>query len=436
MTRSPASTRLVGVVGVVGLGRAGAVLGVLVAVLTAGLPGVGVTPTALAADCPQQPAGGTALPRNAGRDPVIGRLGLERSWELSTGKGVTVAVVDSGVDARAGKIAPALTSGVVLDPTRDKRVFQQSPGGTEDCDNHGTPIAGLIAARAGKDDRVMGVAPNARIAPVRIGVPIDQAPDVMIAAAIRAGADRGSVLNLSFALPVDRPAIRDAVRYAISRNVVVVAAAGNENGTEAGRTWYPAAYPGVLAVAAVTDDGKPLRESNRGPWVGIAAPGASLTAPSAVKGYVTVSGTSFATALVSGTAALVRARFPTMSAKDVVERLRDTAVPVTGGNDERVGAGVVDPFAALTASSVGVKPAAPSPGAVRVAPRPVDDGGLAERWGRLFTWAGVLGLAALLAFLGRLAVRAAIRRRWQPGHLPTDSATLPQPHPPSDVTLT
>jgi type VII secretion-associated serine protease mycosin len=354
---------------------------------------------------------------------MIARLGLERAWELSTGAGVTVAVVDSGVDAGQPKIRPALVPGFDLVTTQAPPGWQRVPGGVGDCgDNgasHGTPVAGLIAARSGRDDRMVGVAYDAKIAPVRFVDGIAEASEAMIAAAIRTGADHGQVLNLSFALPVDRPLIRQAVRYALNRNVVVVAAAGNESSTP-GQPWYPAAYPGVLAVAALKLDGTPLQESNRGPWVGIAAPGEGLTAPAAVRGYVGLKGTSFATALVSGVAALVRSRFPSMPAAQVVRRLTATAVPLGVARDDRVGAGIVDPFAALTAQTVGTG-ATPTPagsGSVRVQPIPARPAGVSDRWGRLLAVAGALALAAMLAYLARIAVRSAIRRRWRPGAQP------------------
>ncbi|WP_433088133.1 S8 family serine peptidase [Dactylosporangium sp. CA-052675] len=372
-------------------------------------------------DCRNPPAPGQPLPSNAPRDPTIARLGLERAWDLSTGAGVTVAVVDSGVDGGQAKLQAALSPGFDYVPSATPPGFQRVPGGLGDCgDNgasHGTAVAGLIAARPGDDDRVVGVAPGAKVVPVRFLDGIDNAAPEMIAAAIRTGAESGQVLNLSFALPVDRPQIREAIQYALSRNVVVVAAAGNESST--GDTkWYPAAYPGVLAVAALKQDGTPLAQSNRGDWVGIAAPGEGLTAPSSGGGFVGVSGTSFATALVSGVAALVRARFPNLSAADVVRRLTATAVPLGAAHDDRVGAGIVDPFAALSARVASPAPsasagAAPA-GQVRVLPRPDAGGGIGERWGVLLGVFGILVLAALLAYLGRLALRAARQRRAGP----------------------
>jgi membrane-anchored mycosin MYCP len=393
----------------------------LVAAVLLAAAAAGTVPAAAAPlPCRNPPGGGTPLPATAPRDPTIARLGLERAWELSTGAGVTVAVVDSGVDGNQPKLRPALVPGYDFVTTQAPPGYQRVPGGVGDCgDNggsHGTPIASLIAARRGADDRVVGVAFDARIAPVRFVDGIDNASAEMIGAAIRTGADLGQVLNLSFALPLDRPPIRDAIRYAVARNVVVVAAAGNESSTP-NEKWYPAAYPGVLAVAALKPDGTPLQESNRGPWVRIAAPGDGLTALAAVSGYLGPKGTSFATALVSGVAALVRARFPRMPAAQVIQRLVGTAVPLGAARDDRVGAGIVDPFAALTAQTVagGATSSPAAAGAVTVQPRPAAPATIADRWGRLLGWAGVLGLAAVLAYLGRLAVRAAIRRRWRPG---------------------
>jgi membrane-anchored mycosin MYCP len=407
----------------------GRLLATAMLLATTMLPATAVLPAAVLAAteaiatpvaCRNPPGGGQPLPASAPRDPIIARLGLERAWELSTGAGVTVAVVDSGVDARQPKLSGAMVPGYDFVATQVPPGWWRLPGGLGDCGDdgatHGTAVAGLIAARPGNDDRVEGVAPRARIASIRLVDGVDNASPEMIAAAIRSAAELGTVLNLSFAEPVDRPAIRQAIRYALGRDVVVVAAAGNES-SGPGAKWYPAAYPGVLAVAALKLDGSPLQSSNGGPWIGIAAPGEGLTAPAAVTGYVRLKGTSFATALVSGVAALVRSRFPSMRSAAVVRRLTATAVPLGAMRDDRVGAGIVDPFRALTAHIVGtpVTAAPAAPGAVPVQPRPARPAGLADRWGRLLAAAGGLGLAAVLAYLARLAIRAAVRRRWRPG---------------------
>jgi type VII secretion-associated serine protease mycosin len=384
------------------------------AVLVAGLVVV-PAPMAFAA-CQPPPAVGQPIPPAAGRDPMIDRLGLPRVKDLSTGAGVTVAVVDSGVDSRHPKLAPAVIGGLDLAVVNDPRIFTESPGTPEDCQNHGTMIAGLIAARPLDDDRVVGVAPDAKIAAIRMVGTISDLPDQLIAQAIRDGADRGSVLNLSFALPVDRPAVKAAVQYALSKDVVVVAAAGNEQQSQPGQTWYPAAYEGVLAVAAVDNNGAPIAQSNQGPWVGIAAPGSDLTSTAAGGSrFLTQSGTSFATAIVSGVAALVRSRFPGLSGPAVVQRLISTAVPVAGSRDDKVGAGVVDPFAALTAPVVAPSTSDHPVGTVAVLPRPAEDEGFGPVLRTALAWAGGLALAGLLALVGGIAFRRAALRRWRPG---------------------
>ena len=391
--------------------RIAAVLALVVAL--SGLTAL-TAPAAYAA-C-RQPAGpGAPLPAAAGQEPLINRLGLRRVWELTKGRGVTVSVVDSGVDARHPKLAGAVEPPVDFRATLAGGGFEQARGTGDDCENHGTPIAGIIAGRAADDERVLGIAPEARIAPVRFDGSLAQAPTEMIAAAIRAGADRGGVLNLSFAVGVNEPAIERAVQYAVDRDVVVVAAAGNEGRSQPGLTWYPAAYDGVLAVASVDAAGQPSAESNRGAWVDIAAPGEGLTAPSSGgEGFVSVKGTSFATGVVSGVAALVRARFPDMPATEVVRRIEATAVSPTGGRDERTGAGIVDPYLAVTAETGAITGATASPqaaGAVALAPVPTDPPLLSAGEAAAAAVAGMLlGCAAVATVAGLSARRIAARR--------------------------
>jgi type VII secretion-associated serine protease mycosin len=352
-----------------------------------------------------------------GPSSLLTRLGLGRVWELSTGAGVTVGVVDSGVDARHPKLAGAVGVGVEYSVVPDPRVFVAAPGGNvEDCANHGTAVASLIAGRRAGDGRFAGVAPDSVIVPIRIADDFTRAPDQLIAAAIMAAADAAKVINLSFAFPDDRPAIRDAITYARGKDVVIVAAGGNEGQQAPGKTWYPAAYDGVLAVAALDDKGLPLAESNSGPWIDVAAPGDNLlVAAQGGDGYLSVKGTSFASAVVSGVAALVKARFPSLRAEEVAARITGTAVPLTGGRDERVGAGMVDPFAALT-SRLGV-PAATAfeAGSIAVAPRPAAAPWLDPALATALAWAGGLTALAGVALLGGLSVRRARRRRWRAG---------------------
>ena len=387
--------------------------------------------------CPQAPAGGAPLKPTAPRDPLIAELGLDKAWQLSTGAGVTVGVVDTGVDPSSPKLKRAVADG----PTY--RVIDKPPGyahavkGDVDCDGHGTEVAGIIAGRtAAGDDRVSGIAPDARIYPVAIQGDIAQAPAALIAAAIRDAAAHSSIVNLSFAQPTDSPEIRAAIEDAVAGNVIVVAAAANELGASPGggaAVWYPAAYPGVLAVAATPPDGAPDVNAAHGDWISIAAPGTELsTVPRGGQGYVVVTGTSFATAIVSGAAALVRARFPTMPPAEVISRLEHTAVPPgDGSRDDAVGYGTVDPYAALTASSV---PAAGAPsstarGTVSVQRVRAASGGKGS--GTVLAVAAVLAALAILVGLGTLSVRVGRRRSWHPGPAPHARADdrVAEPHP-------
>ncbi|MEJ2868325.1 S8 family serine peptidase [Actinomycetospora sp. OC33-EN08] len=344
------------------------------------------------------------------------------------GRGVTVAVVDSGVAAH-----PRLTGGVL-----DGGDFVGGRSARADCDGHGTAMAGIVAAGSGPDDGVVGIAPGAAVLSVRAqsawyrsgtGGAGDEA---VLARAVRAAAATPGVRVLTLALAACRPAaalvggaepavgaLRAAVRDAVDRDVVVVAAAGNVGTAcpanapaEADRRVVTVPVPawfggdaGLLAVGALDADGGPDRGSLAGPWVGLAAAGdvpaaldarsdgltADLTLPGSAPGPVV--GTSVAAARVAGAAALLRARFPTMPARDVVARLRDTAAPVVGGSPVTVGAGALDVAAALT----GARPAAPPP--------PVPAPSVVDRTG----WVVAAGVAVLVVLgLGALVVR---RRR-------------------------
>ncbi|HWO65580.1 MAG TPA: S8 family serine peptidase [Umezawaea sp.] len=290
----------------------------------------------------------------------IDQLGLDRAWSTSDGTGVLVGLVDTGVDADDPGLAGALLPGTQ---------FPDLGSGSVDARGHGTTMALLIAGR-GVDGGTVGVAPGARIVPARLdGGPADAE------AAIRWVVDRGAkVVNLSLGTAGGSAAYDEGLRYAREHDVVVVAAAGNA-ATDV-RVTSPADRRGVLAVSAVDRDGAFGEDvSVRGPEVALAAPGIGI-ATSRRGGARPTSGTSQAAAIVSGVAALVRARFPDLAADDVVRRLtataRDAGPP---GRDERYGFGVVDPVAAL---------APPPPSAVRsVGPPWLPAGGLVVALGVL-----------------------------------------------------
>lgn len=345
-------------------------------------------------------------------------LDLNRTWPHSTGAGVTVAVVDSGVDADHPQL-----QGKVL-PGADFFLVGDLPGNF-DCVAHGTAVASIIAASPALGVGFRGVAPDARILPVRItdreltsggeSTPIN--PGV-VADGIRYAADSGAkVINLSLSGYGDFPAIRDAVAYAQSKDALLVAAAGN-NEAAGDVPSFPASYDGVLGVGSISIEGVRASGSQVGPYVDLVAPGQDVLAASRVAGHHYWTGTSFAAPFVAGTAALVRSAYPQLTAPQVAERLLATADPAPGGkNSLEYGAGIVDPYRAVTEDLTDREPLT-APG---VAPKPPDPDELREAawWGDMSAGAkigaGLVMAVILLAAVLAVALPRARRRRWLAG---------------------
>jgi type VII secretion-associated serine protease mycosin len=312
----------------------------------------------------------------AGVDPTrdgqwqLATLRAQTAWQTSTGRGVIVAVVDSGVDASHPDLAGQVLSGVDL-----------VSGGADGPDpvGHGTTVAGLIAGRRDDDRGAVGLAPDAKILPVRVLDQENRYDDAgTVADGVRWAVDHGArVINLSLGGSDTSEALAAAIDYAFARNVVVVACTGNLATSKSRDVWYPAREPGVLAVTGL--------DANDNLWSGaITGHETVLSAPATAingarpGGYWLVQGTSFAAPLVAATAALVRARYPQMSAADVVNRIITTARDLgPTGRDDRFGYGMVDPVAALTSD---VPP---------VQRNPLDDNGSPGTVG--FGWAPGLG---------------------------------------------
>ncbi|PZG05038.1 type VII secretion-associated serine protease mycosin [Micromonospora craterilacus] len=314
----------------------------------------------------------------------LDKLNAKAAWRTSTGRGVVVAVIDSGVDGSHPDLVGQVLPGLDL----------VSPSGATEPDpvGHGTTVAGLIAGR--NDDRqgVVGLAPDARILPVRVLDEENRYDDALIVAqGVRWAVDNGAqVINLSLGGSGDSAALAAAIDYAFARDVVVVACTGNLATSPDAKVWYPAREPGVIAVSG-------LERNSDNLWSGaitgratiLTAPASGLVGARPPSGYWRVQGTSFAAPLVAATAALIRARYPQLSAGDVVNRLLVTAKDIgPTGRDDRFGYGLVDPVAALTVDvplvhdnplddndSPGVTGFGPAPGSV-----PVNDPG-AEQLG-------------------------------------------------------
>ncbi|MCW3813139.1 type VII secretion-associated serine protease mycosin [Micromonospora sp. DR5-3] len=322
----------------------------------------------------RKPAALAPLDEPTGVDQVraeqwqLAKLQAQTAWQSSTGRGVIVAVIDSGVDGSHPDLTGQVLPGVDL-----------VPGGADVPDpvGHGTTVAGLIAGRRDDDRGVVGLAPDAKILPVRVLDQENRYDDAMtVANGVRWAVDHGArVINLSLGGTETSEPLAAALDYAFARNVVVVACTGNLASSTSRDVWYPAREPGVLAVTGLDSNDNLWSGSVTGHETVLSAPATGVFGARPPGTYWRVQGTSFAAPLVAATAALIRARYPQMSAADVVNRLISTARDLgPTGRDDRFGYGMVDPVAALNADvpSVGGNPLDDndSPGVAGFGPAP------------------------------------------------------------------
>ncbi len=271
---------------------------------------------------------------------------VEKVWRTSQGEGVTVAVIDSGVDASH----PDLTGQVL--PGKD---FTYADDPHKDDDGHGTGMASLIAGHghgANGSAGVVGLAPKAKILPIRYGSSGDKLNTVEWAAGVRYAVDHGAtVINLSLVDSAAYPGSKaaKAIKYAQDHDAVVVAGAGNDAGT----VNYPAALPGVVAVSAVDQGLNGWSKSNTGD-VTVAAPGVETPQadPTSASGYIVADGTSGSTAYVSAIVALLRSKYPDLTAGQIINRLVKSASFLQHEGkkapDRELGYGIARPGTALT----------------------------------------------------------------------------------------
>lgn len=277
-------------------------------------------------------------------------LDVAAAHRISTGAGVTVAVIDSGAKADHPDLVGNVLPGVDLTGS--------GSNGQQDEAGHGTAMAGLIAGHghgSGNASGALGIAPGSRIYPIRNAVKLLGAggsDEEAIDAAIAAGAKVISISQCGGA----SPAVEQAVQKALAADIVVVAGAGNK--PDQYFMCYPAAYPGVVAVGATGRDGNLDPVTVTGKEMVLTAPGKDIVSASNSGGYRTGTGTSNSTAIVAGAAALVRSKYPKLSAKEVVHRLTATATDKGApGRDSEYGYGVLNLVAALQAE---VKPESPA----------------------------------------------------------------------------
>ncbi|MGA5219016.1 type VII secretion-associated serine protease mycosin [Streptomyces cinereoruber] len=287
-------------------------------------------------------------------------LRTTEAWRTTKGEGITVAVLDTGVDAEHPDLEGSVLPGhdlIGFGAARGDRAWAQ----------HGTAMAGIIAGHGhGPDgeDGVLGIAPEAEILPVRVILESsDKARDkarksrgTALAQGIRWAADHGAdVINLSLgddSKSAHPDAGEDAaVQYALSKGVAVVASAGN-GGEKGDHASYPAAYPGVIAVTAVDRYGTRASFSTRRWYATVSAPGVDIVMAYPDRRYYEGWGTSAAAAFVSGAVALVRAAHPGLTPAQIKTLLIDTARSrPEGGRSDAKGYGTVDPAAAIEAGA-------------------------------------------------------------------------------------
>ncbi|MFF7379860.1 type VII secretion-associated serine protease mycosin [Streptomyces massasporeus] len=290
---------------------------------------------------------------------ALDAMHTEQAWQTTKGRGITVAVLDTGVEADHPDLA-----GNVL-PGKDLVGFGAEPGDRAWA-RHGTAMAGIIAGHGhgpGDADGVLGIAPEAKILPVRV-ILEDGDPSRAkarstrgnaLAEGIRWATDHGAdVINLSLgddsASAHPEPSEDQAVQYALKKGVVVVASAGN-GGEKGDHISYPAAYPGVIAATAVDRAGTRASFSTRRWYATVSAPGVDVVIADPDHKYYEGWGTSAAAAFVSGAAALVKAAHPGLAPAQIKSLLEDTARNApSGGRDDSRGFGFIDPAAAIEAA--------------------------------------------------------------------------------------
>jgi type VII secretion-associated serine protease mycosin len=271
-------------------------------------------------------------------------LKTEQAHQMTRGDGAIVAVIDTGIDATHPDLSGSILEGTDLTSAGDGRT---------DIDGHGTKMASLIVGHG----RVRGIAPAAKILPIRVIEEFAGRASKM-SVGVRWAIEHGAkVISISSGTD-DNLLLRQEIQAAAAADVVVVAAVGNQ--PEFRSVAYPAAIPGVVAVAGVDKNGDSAAVSVSGPEVVIAAPAVGISGASPGNGYIDGEGTSDATAIVAGAVALIRAKFPQLKAPEVIRRLTATAIDKgPPGHDPSYGFGVLDIVAALTAEL----PAATSPAA-------------------------------------------------------------------------
>lgn len=247
------------------------------------------------------------------------------AWNISRGKGVTIAIVDTGVDTEHPDLKNKMVAGYnVLDRSSNPR----------DDNGHGTHCAGVAGAETNNATGIAGMAPDAKIMPIKALNSGGGGSDALVAEGVVWAVDHGAqIVSLSLGTPEESAPLKDACAYAAVKGVLVVAAMGNAGN---GDKNYPAAYPGVLAVGATDEQDKEADFSQYGEWISVCAPGTGIYSTFPTYNvtlnddgypteYAALDGTSMATPMVAGVAALVKAKYPSYRPEQIKQRIEATA---------------------------------------------------------------------------------------------------------------
>lgn len=276
----------------------------------------------------------------------LGIIGMGKAWDLSLGDPrVVIAVIDSGADLEHPDLRPNLVPGY--------NVLSQGQTPPQDDNGHGTHAAGIAAAATDNREGIAGTCPRCKLMPIK-ALDAEGAGNAFdVAVGLVWAVDHGAqVINMSLGGPQSDPTLERAVRYALTRNVPVVVAAGNESTSE---LRYPAAINGVISVGAVDSSRQLAGFSNYGSWVTVVAPGVQILSTMPMRsvfmteneGYQTrydfMDGTSMAAPIVAGLVGLMRSRHPNLSPAQIKTRLEGTAIDLGApGFDEQFGHGMVN----------------------------------------------------------------------------------------------
>lgn len=300
----------------------------------------------------------------------VGAINAPQAWDTASGDGIKVAVVDTGVNPNHPDLA-----GQVL-PGKDMVNHDDDP---MDDHGHGTHVAGTIAAVANNFVGVAGVAPHARIIPVKVLAANGSGTNDTIAEGILEAAKLGAkVINMSLGGPDNSQTLDAAIQQVERQGVIVVCAAGNDN---VNTPFYPAANDGVIGVAAVDPANRKASFSNYGDYIDVAAPGTNIVSTGFQGGYVKMSGTSMASPHVAGAVAVLLSKYPALRGAQVQKLLQNTGHEALGFSGQALK--VIDVAAALDAAPtmdfvapsrvIGLSTRAGAPGEVQLSWAPASD---------------------------------------------------------------